>query len=73
LSPPAPARVIVRCAACQPHRDEYAGQWVALKGGQLISHGPHGREVMEAARRAGHPDVFLKLVPSAEESKCPIF
>jgi hypothetical protein len=55
------------------HRDEYAGQWVALKGGQLISHGPHGREVLDAAREAGHPDAFLKLVLSAEESKYPVF
>ncbi len=57
----------------EEHRDEYAGQWVALKGNQLISHGPRGIEVMEAARRAGHPDAFLKLILSAEESKYIVF
>lgn len=44
------------------HRHEYAGQWVALKGDQLISHGPDGRAVIAAAREAGHPDAFIKLV-----------
>ncbi len=57
----------------EEHRDEYAGQWVALKGDQLISHGPRGVEVMEAARKAGHPDAFLKLVLPAEELEYTVF
>lgn len=44
------------------HADEYAGQWVALKGDQLISSGPDLREVYEAARMAGHPDALLEQV-----------
>ncbi len=44
------------------HRHEYAGQWVALKGDQLISHGPNAKEVFAIARAAGHPDALFKLV-----------
>lgn len=57
----------------ETHRKEYAGQWVALKGAQLISHGPHGVEVMEAARNAGHPDAFFKLILAAEELEYTVF
>jgi hypothetical protein len=35
------------------HRKEYAGQWVALKGSRLLSHGTNAREVFEAARKLG--------------------
>jgi Family of unknown function (DUF5678) len=35
------------------HRDEYLGQWVALEGDRLLSSGPDGRAVYEAARAAG--------------------
>ena len=35
------------------HRDEYAGQWVALAGDRLIAHGSAAREVFAAARAAG--------------------
>lgn len=55
------------------HRAEYAGQWVALKGDQLISHGPQGVEVIEAARTAGHPDALFKLVVPAEDLQYPVF
>jgi hypothetical protein len=44
------------------HCDEYAGQWVALKYGQLISHGPDLKAVHAAAQAAGHPDALLELV-----------
>jgi len=44
------------------HGEEYVGQWVALKGDQLISHGPRGKEVHDAAVAAGHPDALMKLV-----------
>lgn len=33
------------------HRDEYAGQWVALKFGRLISHGAKAKEVHQARAR----------------------
>jgi hypothetical protein len=44
------------------HRDEYAGQWVALKYGQLISHGTDLKIVHAEAKAAGHPDALLELV-----------
>ena len=52
------------------HRDEYAGQWVALRCGQLISHGSNAREVHREAKDAGHPDALLVLV---ERSDAPPF
>jgi hypothetical protein len=55
------------------HRAEYAGQWVALKGDQLISHGPRGVEVMDAARQVGHPDAFFKLIVPAEDLQYSVF
>ena len=48
------------------HCDEYAGQWVALKGNQLISHGPNAKEVHAAAKAAGHPDALLEQVESSD-------
>ncbi len=44
------------------HCDEYAGQWVALKGNRLISHGMSAKEVHAAAKTAGHPDALLEQV-----------
>lgn len=35
------------------HRSEYAGQWVALDGDRLLSHGTNAREVFETARKSG--------------------
>lgn len=52
------------------HRDEYAGQWVALKFGRLISHGVNAKEVHQAAQDAGHLDALLVLV---EPSDAPPF
>jgi len=48
------------------HRDEYAGQWVAIKDGQLISSGSNAKEVNEAAKQAGHLDALLVLVESSD-------
>ena len=52
------------------HRDEYAGQWVAIKFGRLISHGANAKEVHQAAQDAGHSDALLILV---EPSDAPPF
>ncbi|MGH9755146.1 MAG: DUF5678 domain-containing protein [Blastocatellia bacterium] len=52
------------------HRDEYAGQWVALKYGRLISHGADFRVVHAEAKAAGYPDALLELV---EPSDAPPF
>lgn len=37
----------------EEHRDEYQGQWVTLAGDRLLSSGPDGRAVYEAARASG--------------------
>jgi uncharacterized protein DUF5678 len=48
------------------HRDEYAGQWVAIKDGQLLSNGSNAKEVHQAANDAGHLDALLVLVESSD-------
>jgi hypothetical protein len=48
------------------HRDEYAGQWVALKVGRLISHGPNAKEVHQAAQNTGHIDALLMWVEPSD-------
>jgi predicted DNA-binding antitoxin AbrB/MazE fold protein len=35
------------------HEHEYLGQWVALDGDVLLSHGPRARGVLDAARKMG--------------------
>lgn len=49
------------------HRDEYAGQYVALFGKQLISSGPDGGQVLRSARAAGFPRALVVRVESADE------
>jgi predicted DNA-binding antitoxin AbrB/MazE fold protein len=49
------------------HGAEYEGQWVALSGDQLISHGTSGLEVYESARRAGIESPFLIQVEIPED------
>jgi hypothetical protein len=48
------------------HCDEYAGQWVALKGDQLISHGKDHLAVYQAAKAAGHSDALMELVEPSD-------
>jgi hypothetical protein len=48
-------------------RHEYIGQWVALDGDRLISHGTNAREVSEAAREAGVTNPFLAHIDPDEE------
>lgn len=48
------------------HCDEYAGQWVALKNGQLISHGNDHLAVYRAAKAAGHSDALMELVEPSD-------
>lgn len=52
------------------HCDEYAGQWVALKNGKLISHSKDHMAVYREAKAAGHPDALFELV---ERSDAPPF
>jgi hypothetical protein len=42
---------------------QLVGQWVALDGDQLISHGPDLGDVLQKARDAGHPHLFVTRVP----------
>ena len=49
------------------HRSEYAGQWVAVRGDRLLSSGPDGRRVYEAARAAGDDRPFVTRIEPADE------
>ncbi|MGE0129390.1 MAG: hypothetical protein AB7U82_15035 [Blastocatellales bacterium] len=51
----------------EEHRDEYVGQWVALKGDQLISSSLRGKEAYDAAVVAGHPDAFMLLIEPKDD------
>jgi predicted DNA-binding antitoxin AbrB/MazE fold protein len=45
------------------HGHEYIGQWVALQGNVLLSHGPKARAVRDEARRKGIERPLLVRVP----------
>src|SRR5262245_61698477 len=45
------------------HREEFANQYVALKGDRLIAHSPNADEVITAVRDAGLNGVFFTLIP----------
>lgn len=49
------------------HRHEYAGQYVALDGDQLIAFGPDGRTVIRQAREAGIKAPYLARIETADE------
>ncbi|NOT59986.1 MAG: hypothetical protein HOP19_07140 [Acidobacteria bacterium] len=49
------------------NRTEYAGQWVALRYGELISHSPNAKEVFAAARNSGYTDAVVMLVEAPPE------
>ena len=51
----------------EEHRSEYAGQWVAVRGDRLLSSGPDGKEVYEAARAAGDKRPFVTRIEPADE------
>ncbi len=44
------------------HEREYIGQWIALKGDQLIARGATGKEVFASAREQGIHDALVLLV-----------
>ncbi|MEW6206768.1 MAG: DUF5678 domain-containing protein [Acidobacteriota bacterium] len=48
------------------NRSKYLGQWVALDGDKLISHGLDAREVYEAALAAGIDSPVLERVVEKE-------
>jgi len=45
------------------HSVDYGGQWVALHGGMLLSHGPKAGAVRDEARRKGIQRPLLVRVP----------
>lgn len=49
------------------HGHEYRGQWVALEGNVLLSHGPKARVVRDEARQMGVPRPLLVRVPQDME------
>src|SRR5215475_5580009 len=51
----------------EEHRDEYAGQWVALKGDQLIHHSTNAKEVFAAADAVGPLEVLVVRVEPRRE------
>jgi hypothetical protein len=55
-NPPALPQYIDRSREQQwliEHSKEFAGQWVALDGNRLLSHGNNARDVYEAAKKSG--------------------
>lgn len=54
----------------EKHKDEYEGQWVALKGDRLIAHGATAKEVYAAADAAG---VEMPLVTRVDDPNAPPF
>jgi len=51
----------------EEHRSEYAGQWVAVRGDRLLSNGPNGKEVYEAARAAGDESPFVTRIEPTDD------
>jgi len=49
------------------HREEYAGQYVALSGDTLVGHGPTIREAHEQAKQRGVENPFLVRLTSESE------
>ena len=49
------------------HAEEYAGQWVALDGDHLLSHGTDGRVVLSDACRAGISVPFVVRVEPLDD------
>ncbi len=67
VAPLAPVRDLARESAwIQKHRDEYAGQWVALDGERLISSGSSAKEVFAAALAAGVMDALIVKIESPD-------
>lgn len=51
----------------EKHRAEFAGQWVALSGDKLLSHGINGREVYAQAKAKGVKVPFVVHLESSDE------
>jgi Family of unknown function (DUF5678) len=44
------------------HRREHIGEWIALKGNELVANGSIAREVFSKARESGFPDAMVLFV-----------
>jgi predicted DNA-binding antitoxin AbrB/MazE fold protein len=51
----------------QGHRDEYAGQWVALDGDTLVAHGNDGSDVTQRAWEQGVAEPLVVWIPGEPE------
>ena len=51
----------------EEHGNEYIDQWVVVEGDQLVSHGPDGKVVYDAAREAGIATPFLTHVTQSDD------
>jgi Family of unknown function (DUF5678) len=49
------------------HRDEYAGQWVALDGDRLLGHSKRFKDVAKAADDAGVLDALIFIVEGSRD------
>src|SRR5437763_3083795 len=49
------------------NREKYEGEWVALDGDHLLSHGMNAREVYEQARKSGVEIPFLAQVEPKDQ------
>src|SRR2546421_6663472 len=58
----APQGMTLEAAWLDAHRDEYAGQWVALDGDRLICASANAKEVYAAAQVAGIVDALIVRV-----------
>lgn len=52
------------------HREEYAGQYVALAGDRLVGSGRTIREAHEQAKEKGYSKPFLVRITSEHETLC---
>lgn len=50
----------------EKHRNEYAGQWVALDGENLIANGEDLKQVAKTARELGVPDALMVRVEPSD-------
>ena len=52
----------------QEHRHEYAGQYVALAGHQLLAHGADGKTVLAEAEATGEALPYIVRIENADET-----
>ena len=49
------------------HRKAYVGQWVALKGSRLLSHGMNAKAVYQEARKLGVESPVVVQIESPDD------